>query len=156
MILPLSTTGLIHLIAACCALIAGTVVLVIRKGAKKHKVWGYIYIAAMSIMLITSFMIYKLFNGFGIFHFFAIISSATLIGGMVPLFFKWKKGVVYHLSFMYWSLIGLYAALASEICTRIPEAPSVPALFLSTMAVMGIGNLLWRKNKQKWLTFNTN
>jgi uncharacterized membrane protein len=154
--LYLSTTGSIHLIAACIALITGTVVLIIRKGDKTHKIWGYFYTVAMVVMLITAFMIYRLFGSFGIFHWFAVVSTLTLTGGMLPLLLKWKNAVTYHLSFMYWSVIGLYAAFISEIFTRVPGAPGGMALFLSTMAVMAMATLVWRKKKLKWLTFNTN
>ncbi len=151
-----NTTGLIHLITACIALVTGTVVLLTRKGNRQHKIWGYTYTGAMVIMLLTAFMIYRLFNGFGIFHVFAVISTVTLIGGMVPLFLKRKNAIAYHLSFMYWSVMGLYAAFVSEIFTRVPEHPNGLTLFACTTAVMAIATVVWRKKKLKWLTFNTN
>lgn len=151
-----NTTGLIHLITACIALVTGTVVLLTRKGNKQHKIWGYAYTVSMVIMLLTAFMIYRLFNGFGIFHVFAVISTLTLIGGMLPLFLKTKNAVAYHLSFMYWSVMGLYAAFVSEIFTRVPEKPNGLILLACIMVVMTIANVVWRKKKLKWLTFNSN
>lgn len=151
-----STTGLVHLASAVIALVTGTVVLFIRKGNKTHKIWGYAYVVSMAIMLITSFMIYRLFNGFGLFHVFSIISTLTLLGGMLPLAFKWKNAVAFHLSFMYWSVMGLYAAFIAEIFTRVPSAPGVLTLALCILSVMAIANIVWRKKQKQWLTFNSN
>ncbi|XLS28004.1 DUF2306 domain-containing protein [Flavobacteriaceae bacterium M23B6Z8] len=152
----LSTTGIIHLAAAVMALVTGTVVLFIKKGDKAHKRWGYTYVISMTVMLITSFMIYRLFNGFGLFHIFSVISTITLLGGMIPLAFKWKNAVAFHLSFMYWSVMGLYAAFVAEIFTRVPAAPGGLTLFLSIMVVMTVANIVWRKKQKQWLTFNSN
>ncbi|WP_340202610.1 DUF2306 domain-containing protein [Ascidiimonas sp. W6] len=154
--LHFSTTGLIHLTTAVIALLAGTMVLILKKGDQKHKIWGYIYVGSMTVMLITSFMIYRLFNGFGIFHFFSIISTITLAAGMMPLVFKRKNAIALHLSFMYWSVIGLYAALVSEIFTRVPQAPAGIVLFICIMVVMVVANIVWRKKQKHWLTFNNN
>jgi len=100
-------TGLVHTIASFVALILGTWVLWVKKGGKLHKQLGYVYALSMAVVLITCFFMYNLFGGFGIFHFFALISSATLIAGMVPIFRKRPKHYIsLHFNFMYWSVIG--------------------------------------------------
>ncbi len=144
-------TGDIHLFSAIAALIFGTTVLIIPKGTPRHRRLGYFYSGAMLIMLITSFMIYRLFDGFGMFHFFSVVSLLTLTAGMVPVIIK-KPGqwVVLHFNFMYWSVIGLYAAFVSEAFTRIPQTPFFSMLSIATFLVIGAGFLIWFRNKEKW------
>lgn len=143
--------GDIHLLTAILALIFGTIVLIRRKGTRQHRILGHFYSISMLIMLITSFMIYRLFGGFGLFHFFSIISMLTITAGMIPAITrKPKHWIILHFSFMYWSVIGLYAAFVSEIFTRIPETPFFSMLGIATFSVIGAAYLLWTKNKKKW------
>lgn len=148
--------GLIHLISACIALVVGTFVLISQKGTRKHKKVGYIYFASMLILNVTAFMIYRLFGGFGIFHFAAIVSLVTLIAGMLPIYFKSKNWLIQHFSFMYWSVMGLYAAFASEVLTRVPEAPFFGMVGIATGLIMITASIIFRKKKNEWMNqFNT-
>ena len=90
-----NTTGLVHTIASTIALIAGAYILLAKKGTSIHKKIGYIYVIAMIIVLITSFMIYNLFDGFGIFHALAIVSVITLVAGMFPIVLKRPKSYIF-------------------------------------------------------------
>ncbi|MBO6577147.1 MAG: DUF2306 domain-containing protein [Rhodothermales bacterium] len=145
--------GVIHLIAAVVALVAGTSVLFMRKGTMRHRQVGYAYVASMVVMLVTAFMIYRLFDGWGVFHYAAVISTVTLVGGMVPVFRrKSPKWVVSHFAFMYWSVFGLYAAFASEIITRIPGFQFFHLVGWATGGVMLAGGVIWSFNKKKWHT----
>ena len=145
-----SDIGLIHLISALVATISGTLVLALRKGTRKHVRIGYVYAISMAILNITAFMTYRLFGGFGIFHVAAILSSLTLVGGMIPAF-KRQKGWIYrHFAFMYWSVIGLYAAFASEMLTRIPETPFFGMVGIATGVIMLAGTLAFIRSKKTW------
>ena len=117
-----SLIGGIHTVAAILALLFGSLVLSLRKGSRLHRRLGYFYVLSMAILLITSFGIYHLHGGFGMLHVFSLISSATLLGGMIPLWLKRPSDsyLKYHLNFMYWSVIGLYCAFSAEIFTRLP------------------------------------
>ncbi len=129
--------GLIHLAAAIVALITGTAVLAMRKGTETHRKVGFVYAGAMVMVVVTAFMIYRLFGGWGIFHWAALVSGLTLLGGMVPVLLrKPDDWVILHFSFMYWSVMGLYMAFVSEMMTRIPEAPPFQMLGL-VMGVIG-------------------
>lgn len=146
------TTGLIHLIASCLALITGTIILVLTKGTKLHKQIGYAYLISMSVLIITAFMIYRLFDGWGIFHYTSLVSLITIIAGMVPIWTRrpvksWKY---LHFSFMYWSVMGLYAAFAAEIMTRIPETPFYNMVGMATGVIMLTGGVFFGLNKDKW------
>lgn len=96
------TTGLIHLISSIVALVSGMLVLVIRKGTKRHKQIGYIYVLNMLGMIITAFMIYRLFKGWGIFHYATIAILLTILFGMIPVWTKKPKDtwMYQHFSFI--------------------------------------------------------
>ena len=147
------TTGLIHLISSCSALLFGTLVLMLKKGTKLHVKMGYIYLISMGVLILTALMIYRLFNSWGIFHYATLFSLLTIILGMLPIWTKkptntWKFR---HFSFMYWSVIGLYSAFGAEILTRIPRAPFFGMVGLATVLILLIGGILFRKNKTKWI-----
>ena len=146
------TTGLIHLISSIFALIFGTIVLIKRKGTKRHKQVGYAYVISMAILIITAFMIYRLFKGWGMFHYLTTISLITIIMGMIPIWTKkprnrWKY---LHFSSMYWSVMGLYAAFAAEIFTRIPETPFFGMVGIAIGIIMLTGGMFFGMNKAKW------
>jgi FtsH-binding integral membrane protein len=146
------TTGLIHLIASGLAILFGTLVLVSKKGTKQHIRIGYAYLGSMGIMLGSAFMIYRLFNGWGIFHYAALFSVGTLALGMIPV---WRNKPVnswkmQHFAFMYWSVIGLYAAFAAETLTRIPKVPFFGMVGAATGVITIIGWIIFARNKAKW------
>ena len=156
-----STAGLAHLIFATLAMVAGALVLFMRKGTPLHFRIGYVYTAAMAGMLVTSFMIYHLYQSFALFHWMAVVSSLTLLGGMVPVFLKKPRNYVgLHIAFMYWSVVGLYMAFCAETAVRIPRTAvadgQVTATFYTivaaTMAVLGVvANVFWFRYKKRWL-----
>lgn len=154
------TIGFIHLISAIISMISGTMILVMKKGTLNHKRVGNVYVVAMVVVLMTAFMIYRLWGGWGLFHYAALISSVTLLGGMVPILFKYPKEnyIAFHFSFMYWSVVGLYGAFFAEIMTRLPSLiykgpPN--ALFFQILSVtvglvMALGGFYFYRNKDRW------
>lgn len=149
------TIGLIHLLSACLALITGTMVLAMKKGTAKHKKAGYIYAVSMVVVVSTAFMIYRLFGGWGIFHWAALVSGVTLAGGMIPVILRKPKSdwLGLHFGFMYWSVMGLYAAFVSEVATRVPESPFLGMVGIGTGIVMTAGGIYFYFRKHKWERF---
>ncbi len=147
-----SIEGFVHFVTAMIAMIAGTVVLFARKGTSFHKRWGYVYFVSMTVMLTTSFMIYMLFKGFGVFHYGAIASSITLVAGFVPVILRKpiSNWLEWHFSMMYWSVMGLYAAFFAETFTRIPSSPFFGMVGITFLLTMIVGGFYWRKLKVKW------
>jgi uncharacterized membrane protein len=156
-----SQTGLIHFIASISALVLGTLVLFYEKGTSRHKLIGKLYALSMLIVLITAFMTYKLFGTWGIFHWTAVISSLTLIAGLLPVYLRRpvKNYRSLHFSFMYWSIIGVYGAFVSETLVRMPKVvieSGIPnSTFynmtgIGTALVMGLGVYYFLKLKPKW------
>lgn len=115
--------GLVHLIAGIAAVILGGGVLILKKGSALHKKIGYAYCASMVVLIATSFMIYRLFDGFGVFHFFSLVAIFSLVMGMAPMFKPKRSPADYetHFTRMYFSVVGLYAAFAAESFVRIPK-----------------------------------
>jgi hypothetical protein len=155
------TTGLIHLVAAICSMVTGTMILIIEKGTGLHKKTGYFYVLSMAVTLITAFMIYRLWGGWGVFHYAAVISSVTLLGGMIPVLTRYPTNsyLFFHFSFMYWSVMGLYGAFFAEIMTRVPplifsDGASVSIFLnitgLTVAIVMAIGGYYFYKYKDLW------
>lgn len=156
--------GLIHLLFSIMALILGTLMLLFSKGTSKHKRIGYSYCIAMLGVIITAFMIYRLYNKFGIFHWLAALSLFTLIAGMLPMIIRRPKSYVsLHFNFMYWSVIGLYAAFAAETLVRIPDVVIQSGIPNSTFykmtgiasgLTMLLGSFFSKKYKKKWSRFD--
>lgn len=161
MALTHSTVGFVHLIAAGLALAAGTVVMFLPKGGAIHHRLGYVYVLAMTVMLVTAFQIYALFGTFGVFHWLAVVSSVTLAGGMLPLFLRrpTHSYLLYHLSFMYWSVVGLYMAFFGEMAARLPALLNVSGdrttTLLGAVIISGVifgiaAQVVWRRKKKEW------
>ena len=151
--------GLIHLVVSIFALIFGTWVLVAQKGTETHRKVGYLYAISMVLLIATALMIYRLFGTFGLFHYAAVVSGITLAGGMIPVILRKPKDswLAFHLSFMYWSVFGLYAAFVAEMATRLPVRTifDSPKMFfitvgIATLSTMLVGQIIFFKKKKKW------
>jgi uncharacterized membrane protein len=137
-----NNVGLVHTSASVIALILGTITLSLTKGTLLHKRIGYSYAIAMIILLITAFMLYNLFGRWGIFHWAAVLSSLTLIAGMLPILMRVKNYTSLHLGFMYWSVIGLYGAFTAEVFVRLPKViieSGIPNSTFYTMTGIAVG-----------------
>lgn len=147
-----SNIGWLHIIFSLASLWFGTTILLKPKGTLSHKRIGYLYAVAMLGVNTTAFLIYHLFGRFGPFHIAAVISSLTLLAGMIPVFFRSriKAWFNFHMSFMYYSVIGLYAAFASEIIVRIPGIRFWWSVLAATMLVMLVAMVLFRKLSPRW------
>lgn len=108
----------------------------------------------------TAFALYHLFGSLGIFHWMALISLSTLFMGMIPMWRRRPAGYLrLHLSFMYWSAMGLYAAAVSETLIRFPELAHwlgitrswfYSLVGMGTAAVMVIAALFFVRKLPDW------
>jgi uncharacterized membrane protein len=149
-----TTIGLIHLIAALLAMVAGAVVLLNTKAGTFHKRVGYVYVVLMLVLNGTAFQIYQLFGRFGPFHWMALVSLASVLGGMLPVLFRRYVGgwVYWHYYFMNWSVVGLYAAFWAETFTRtLPVRQFWGIVALSTAITAFIGSRLIRRHATRLL-----
>ena len=145
-----STIGYIHLTFAIISMITGLVVVFKPKGTIVHKRIGYLYVINMLLLNITSFFISN-FNGFSIFHFFAIVSLATIFGGMHAVLKKYKNWLAGHYYFMSWSVVGLYCAFWSEVGTRFVKNMQDFwwAVAIATFLTAFLGAKIINKNAKK-------
>ena len=147
-----SQIGLLHVFAACLALLSGTLVLALRKGTRLHKQMGYLYFAMMLATNLSAFGLYHLFGKFGPFHFAALLSLFTVTMGMIPAFSRKPKHewLQRHIAWIYFSVIGLYAAFASEVIVRIPGLPFFALVGMATAVVMICGSIFYHKKFKNW------
>jgi len=144
--------GWIHFVAAVLSLITGTYVLFITKGTAFHKKVGYVYFVSMIIVIVTAFMIYRLFGGWGIFHWFACLSTFALVGGMAPMFKKNRTGkdLEQHAEVMGWSVVGLYCAFISETGSRLFMEYAMWIIPIGCGVTCFLGSFLIRKSKKTY------
>lgn len=131
--------GLVHLLIALLAILVGSLVVLSRKGTKQHRWLGRIYVAAMIGVNLTAFLIYELYGEFGLFHWMALFSLATVLLGWLPARSRRSGWKVQHAYFMSGSYVGLIAALAAEILTRTPLLPFYGAVAVASVSVIAIG-----------------
>jgi uncharacterized membrane protein len=132
--------GWTHLMVSVVALVTGLLVLLMKKGTVTHKRVGYVYAMAMLLVNGTAFFLYRLFGGFGLFHWMAIVSLLTLAAGLYPVWTrKGKDYLITHFNFMYWSVVGLYCALMAEIFSRLPKIVLTPDGKPVTAFYSGVG-----------------
>lgn len=146
--------GGVHFVSALIAMIFGAIVILKTKGTKFHIKAGYTYAISMLILNVTALMIYQLFGYFGPFHYAALISLASLCGGLIPAYLKKpeKTWLEFHYEFMNWSVIGLYAAFWSETFSRFFRFAGFWVLVATATAMtVAIGWYLLKKKKKSLL-----
>jgi uncharacterized membrane protein len=142
----------VHVFTSIAALVLGTWIIASRKGTKKHKQLGYGYVACMALVNASAFGIYHMLGVFGPFHIAALISSATLIAGIVPAIRRKPKEnwIVKHFTYMYYSVIGLYAAFASEVIVRVPGIRFWWSVMGATFSMIFIAIYFFQTQSKKW------
>ncbi len=145
----MNTLGWTHIVFGVLALLAGTVVVLTRKGTRWHRTLGHVYLTAMIGLNVTALFIYNLYGRFGPFHWLAVSSLLTLIAGMIPVFTRRPKGrwLEQHALIVNISYIGLVAATAAEITSRIPgwEDGFGWVVGATSALVIGIGAVLMQR-----------
>ena len=142
--------GWFHFITSLIAILSGTYILFKPKGTKLHKQVGYFYVLSMFLVCGSALGVYNITGDLGVFHILAIAGLLTLIMGLSPLLLKkiGRRYKVFHLWFMYYSVLGLYAAFVSELSLRIPEKPSYRIVGIASAIVFILGSIFifWKEN----------
>lgn len=147
--------GGLHFGSAILAMIFGAILILKEKGTKFHIRAGYIYAFMMIVLNVTALMIYKLFGHFGPFHYAALISLASLFGGLIPAYLKKPKKtwLEFHYEFMNWSVIGLYAAFWSETFSRFFRFAGFWVLVATATAItVSVGWFILKRKKKEVLS----
>jgi uncharacterized membrane protein len=162
--------GWIHTVAALAAMVAGAAVLLTRKGTRRHRQLGLVYVVSMLLLNGTALMIYRLFERFGPFHVGAVFSLVTVVAGTVAAVGGRRarerrnaadraRALERHYQWMTWSYVGLIAAAVSEIATRMPALRPRPGqgmafgitVVLATLLVLAVGARLIRRRRSALL-----
>ena len=126
----MSTIGVIHTIFSVVALIAGTAVVMMRKGTRWHRT-------------LSALFIYRLFGRFGPFHSLAVYSLIIIVVGMVPVLTRRpkKSWLMWHAAAISGSYVGLVAAFFAEITSRLPgtEQSFGPVVTITSVIINVIG-----------------
>lgn len=113
----ISMLGAAHVAAAFAALVFGFVVVVLPKGTELHRALGMGYTTAMVVLNIAALMIYRASGHFGPFHLLALLSLATIGGGIVAV----SRGRIgRHYQMMTFSYFGLLSAGVTQLLVQLP------------------------------------
>ena len=137
--------GLIHVLNALAALLFGALVIFARKGTPFHRRMGRWYFAFMLAMNGTALLDYELYGRFGPFHWMALISLATVVAGYMAARNRkayWKPRHAYLMS---WSYVGLIAAAAAEVASRVPGWSFGPSVVVSSLVIIVTGGLMMHR-----------
>ena len=135
--------GTAHTVLAVASLILGAMVFFQQKGGARHRLLGYLYAGALLLVNLSALSVYRESPALGPFHILALISLATLSGGFIPAFRRWPKGswLRTHAYFMSWSYVGLVAAGAAQMATKL-VGPGVLQVATPTGLAVSVGALL--------------
>jgi uncharacterized membrane protein len=148
---------IIHTTFSVIALLAG-IIFLLPKGTEKHKKMGYLYTTCMLICVVTSFGLFNLWGGFGVYHVLSIVSFITLIIALYfPLFARNNKHwIVQHSIWMGYSYIGLVMAGGSHLFGVFPNWPSWLRIVAFWVFPYVLGSILIFKNKNEAVKKATN
>jgi uncharacterized membrane protein len=137
--------GLVHLLTAVAALLFGAGVLFFRKGTRRHRRLGRCYLVSMLALNFTALLIYEVFDGFGVFHWLALFSLASVLGGYQAVWRKFPGWKVPHAHFMVGSYVGLVAAAVAEVASRVPGWSFGASVIISSAVALIAGVALMMK-----------
>ena len=134
--------GFAHLVTAMLAVAIGALVILTKKGTRRHKWLGRSYVGMLLAVNLSAFMIYELFGGFGLFHWMALFSLVTVLVGYLASRIRSPGWKVRHAYFMSGSYVGLVSALAAETLTRYISLPFFAGVAAVSVAVTILGVVL--------------
>ena len=114
-----NSVGFAHFAAALAALLLGAIVVAAPKGTPDHRTIGAGYVAAMLVVNLTAFGVYRLTGNFGAFHALALVSLAGVAAGLLAALRRRPGWLIFHYRAMAWSYLGLLAAATTEALIRL-------------------------------------
>lgn len=136
--------GAIHLGAAFSALVAGALVLGMKKGTGAHRKIGYAYFFSMLVVNGSALLIYELFQNFGPFHVLALFSLASVLAGLAAAWRRSPGWQARHAQFVTGSYVGLCAAAVAETSSHFLALPFGPTVIISSTLTIVTG-VLWMR-----------
>jgi uncharacterized membrane protein len=154
LIANISVFGWLHSLACIVALVAGTYVMVARKGTRRHRLLGWWYAGAMAVQAVTIMVVYRFdfipghkpaAHTFGIFHWMAV-ASFLLVALSIFAAMRQRKGRAWahvHAQAMLASVYLLVGGLINEMVVRVLPLRDL-AMALSPHATNPAATLLTR------------
>lgn len=145
--------GTAHTALAIASLTLGALVFFQQKGGGRHRLLGYLYAGALLLVNSSALLIYEESSGLGPFHILALISLATLGAGFIPAFLRWPgdSWLEAHAYFMSWSYVGLVAAGAAQMVTKLVGPGGLQVVIPIALTVL-VGALLIHSRVPKILS----
>lgn len=137
--------GAFHLLLALASLAFGTMVIFARKGTVRHRWLGRCYLLSMLGLNFSALLIYELFGHFGPFHWMALFSLASIMGGYLPVRSRRPYWRHRHAHMMVGSYVGLVAATVAETASRIPGWSFGASVIISSVATVVVGIALMQR-----------
>lgn len=147
----------VHAVSASLALILGAYQLLRkRKGDKKHRLIGIVWVLSMYAVIFTSFGIRTLNGGFTWLHALSVLTFITVTIGLIAAI---RGKIKSHKAFMqgsYYGILGAFAGVVAVPSRRIPQMAmfDLPSLitWVSLIAVVaflviGIAGMFSQKKK---------
>jgi len=133
-----------HTLIGPLALASGLVAIVLKKGTALHKRIGYAYALSMLLLTSSSLFIYNMFEGWGPFHYMALVSMATIFAALIP---AWRyrhraNWLIWHNKMMLWSYVGLVMATGSHVMGPVIQVLKAASLPGQTAVIIAMA-LLW-------------
>lgn len=139
----LDPVGAIHAGLGLAAVGVGTVMVILDKGTRPHRLVGRLFAALLVGVNGTAFLLYDLLGTWGPFHWLALVSLATLgVGVTVAWLQRPTHWLEMHGRFMSWAYAGLLAAFASEVGVRLPGVGFLPGVIVPSALVIAAAAVL--------------
>ncbi|GLP95867.1 DUF2306 domain-containing protein [Paraferrimonas sedimenticola] len=141
-----------HIVCGLFSIISGLLVLSLPKGTTKHIWIGRVYAGSMLALNLTALALYRLTGSVNFFHLAALVSFITVVAAWWQVWQKPKGWPIAHGLLMLWSYVGLMAATAAEIASRVPGWNFGWSVFISSSLVIAIGAWLIRNYKPQLIS----
>ena len=133
-----------HFALALACLAFGVIIFVNKKGTQLHRRLGIAYLVGMLTVNGTALLTHEEAIRMGPFHWLALLSLSTLAAGTVHLVLKRPEGawVDFHAYYFCWSYVGLLAAGASQMLTKVDSLPRSFQVLIPSLLICGIGGFI--------------
>ena len=129
----------LHIACATVALLLGPVILLGRKGDRRHRGLGLLFLGTMAGVDLSGFGIYEFTGGPSLFHALALLNAVTLWRGLLA---ARRRDIANHLTLMAYGYAALFAALGSRLPELLPGWPYELTLALGIGAPLALAGLL--------------
>lgn len=135
--------GLLHVSTAVAALVVGLAVFTSRKGTRRHRRIGAVYVGLLVVLNVAALALHRE-DAFGPFHVLAVVSLLTIGTGIGVLVVGPRSEFRYaiHGYCLAWSYAGVVAAGTGQLSTRATDTLGSNAVPLVIGVTLVLGGLI--------------